>query len=319
MTRLLIFMLLCSFIQVSCSRLSTQEGEQDSLVRAADRVQAAGDSSSAINVYKSALEKNPAHKLPLYLKLGEAYVNAERLEDAKRVYEEALPIDESDEVKKQLGRLYLSTGEPDMAIPIFEGIIMVYKDDIRALNGIGVAYDIKGDHRTAQSYYQKALQVNEENNDVKSNMGLSLAFEGKYEDSLKLLQPIGEALGATSKQRHNLALVYSLSGNHSKAQEIFAKDMKASDINQNLHAIRTAPKRIYQPKHTSHDSFKPISKLNPEPTLKPKSKANLKLKPKTKSKFKPKPKPNTKPKSKSAGELRAGDGPIIKAEGGSIK
>lgn len=248
MTRLLIFMVLCSFIQVSCNRLSTQDNEQDSLIRAGDRVQAAGDSSSAINVYKSALEKNPTHKLPLYLKLGEAYMNAERLDDAKKVYEEALPIDENDEVKKQLGRLYLSTNQPDTAISIFEGIILVHKDDVRALSGLGVAYDLKGDHQTAQSYYQKALQVNEENNDVKSNMGLSLAFEGRYEESLKLLQPIGEALGATSKQRHNLALVYSLAGNHQKAQEIFAKDMAASDIQENLHAIRMAPKRVYSPK-----------------------------------------------------------------------
>ena len=248
MTRLLIFMVLCSFIQVSCNRLSTQDNEQDSLIRAGDRVQAAGDSSSAINVYKSALEKNPTHKLPLYLKLGEAYMNAERLEDAKKVYEEALPIDENDEVKKQLGRLYLSTNQPDTAISIFEGIILVHKDDVRALSGLGVAYDIKGDHQTAQTYYQKALQVNEENNDVKSNMGLSLAFEGRYEESLKLLQPIGEALGATSKQRHNLALVYSLAGNHQKAQEIFSKDMTTSDIHENLHAIGMAPKRIYKPK-----------------------------------------------------------------------
>ena len=248
MTRLLIFMVLCSFIQVSCNRLSTQDNEQDSLIRAGDRVQAAGDSSSAINVYKSALEKNPTHKLPLYLKLGEAYMNAERLDDAKKVYEEALPIDENDEVKKQLGRLYLSTNQADTAISIFEGIILVHKDDVRALSGLGVAYDLKCDHQTAQSYYQKALQVNEENNDVKSNMGLSLAFEGRYEESLKLLQPIGEALGATSKQRHNLALVYSLAGNHQKAQEIFAKDMTTSDIHENLHAIGMAPKRIYKPK-----------------------------------------------------------------------
>ncbi|MGV8949074.1 MAG: tetratricopeptide repeat protein [Candidatus Paracaedibacter sp.] len=259
MTRLLIFMVLCSFIQVSCNRLSTQDNEQDSLIRAGDRVQAAGDSSSAINVYKSALEKNPPHKLPLYLKLGEAYMNAERLDEAKKVYEEALPIDENDEVKKQLGRLYLSTNQPDTAISIFEGIILVHKDDIRALSGLGVAYDTKGDHQTAQSYYQKALQINEENNDVKSNMGLSLAFEGRYEDSLKLLQPIGEALGVTSKQRHNLALVYSLSGNHQKAQEIFAKDMTASDINENLHAIRMAPKRIYKPKPKPESEQEPVA------------------------------------------------------------
>ena len=242
MKRPLILLILCSFLQVSCNRLSMEEGEQDSLVRAGDRVSAAGDSSSAINVYKSALEKNPAHKLPIYLKLGEAYMNAERLDDAKKVYEEALPFDENDEVKKQLGRLYLTTGQSDEAIAIFEKIILAHKDDIKAYNGLGVAHDIQGEHNLAQSYYHKALQINDGNVQVKSNLGLSLAFEGKYAQALKLLQPIGEALGATSKQRHNLALVYALSGNHSKAQEIFAKDMEASDINKNLRALRMAPK-----------------------------------------------------------------------------
>lgn len=244
----LIFIVLCSFLLVSCNRLSREDSEQDSLIRAGDRVHAAGDSSSAINVYKSALEKNPTHKLPLYLKLGEAYMNAERLDEAKKVYEEALPFDENDEVKKQLGRLYLSTGQADAAIPIFEGIVLIHKDDIRAYNGLGVAHDLKGDHQLAQNYYNKALLINEENTEVKSNLGLSLAFEGKYEESLKLLQPIGEALGASSKQRHNLALVYALSGDQSKAQEIFAKDMETGEINENLHALRLVPKPKISPK-----------------------------------------------------------------------
>lgn len=255
MKRLVVFMLFCSLFQASCNRLSPEGGEQDSLIRAGDRVQAAGDSSSAINVYKSALEKNPAHKLPLYLKLGEAYMNAGRIDDAKRTYEEALPLDENDEVKKQLGRLYLSTGQPDAAIPIFEGIVLIHKDDIKALNGLGVAYDLKGEHQLAQGYYRKALLINEENDQIKSNLGLSLAFEGKYEEALKLLRPIGEALGSTSKQRHNLALVYALSGDQPKAQETFARDMEAGEINENLHAIHMAPRPKITPKEASPEAL----------------------------------------------------------------
>lgn len=239
MKHLLVVVLLCGF-QASCTRLSPEEGEQDRLIRAGDRMQAAGDPSSAINVYQSALEKNPAHKLPVYLKLGEAYMRAERIDDAKKVYEEALPFDENDEVKKQLGRLYLSTGQPDAAISIFEGITLVHKDDVKALNGLGVAHDLRGEHGVAQDYYRKALSINGENDEVKSNLGLSLAFEGKYEEALKLLRPLGEALGATSKQRHNLAFVYALSGNQSKAEEIYAKDMKAGEINATLQAIRSS-------------------------------------------------------------------------------
>ncbi|MCE3230712.1 MAG: hypothetical protein K0R76_666 [Alphaproteobacteria bacterium] len=248
MKRLFIAMLSCSLFQASCSRLSPEEGEQDRLIRAGDRVQAAGDPSSAISVYRSALDKNPTHKLPLYLKLGEAYMNAGRIDDAKKVYEEALPFDENDEAKKQLGRLYLSTGQPDAAISIFDEIILRHKDDVKALNGLGVAYDLKGEHQQAQGYYRRVLSINEENDQIKSNLGLSLAFEGKYEDALKLLRPMGEALAATSKQRHNLALVYALSGDQLKAQEIFGKDMGVADINENIHAIHMAPRPKIMPK-----------------------------------------------------------------------
>lgn len=203
---------------------------------------AAGDANSAINIYKSALDKNPPHKLPLYLKLGESYMNAGQLDEAKKVYEEALPCDENDEVKRQLARLYISTGQPDAAISILEGIILVHKDDVTALNGLGVAYDVRGEHQIAQSSYRKALIIHGENDEVKSNLGLSLAFSGQYEEALKWLQPMGERLGATSKQRHNLALAYALSGDESKAEELYARDMGKSEIHKNLHAVQMLPK-----------------------------------------------------------------------------
>jgi len=228
---------------VSCNHLSPDDNEQESLIRAGDRVSAAGDASSAINVYKSALDKKPTNKLPLYLKLGEAYIQAGRLDEAKKTFEDALPYDENDEAKKQLGRLYLLTGQPDPAISIFEGVLLVQKNDVKAYNGLGIANDLKGLHKNAQDYYRKALLINEDNDNVKSNLGLSLAFDGNYEEALKLLQPLGEALGATSQHRHNLALIYGLSGNAAKAHELYARDMEEKEINENLHIIHMLPKQ----------------------------------------------------------------------------
>jgi len=248
MVRYWVLLFSSSVLLVSCTPFSSEEREQNSLVRAGDRVYAAGDPVTAINVYKSALEKNPSHKLPIYLKLGEAYMNARQLEEAKKIYEEALPYDENDEIKKQLGKLYLTAGQPDQAISIFEGVLLVHKDDLRAYNGLGVAYDLKGDHKLAQESYGKALQINPENDEVKSNLGLSLAFEGKYSESLKLLQPIGERLDATSQQRHNLALVYALAGDHAKSQELYAKDMDIGEINGNLHLVQMATQSTLTPR-----------------------------------------------------------------------
>ena len=221
---------------------SGEEREQDSLIRAGDRVSAAGDTTSAINVYRSALDKNPPYKLPLYLKLGEAYMNNGQLEEAKRIYEEALPLDENNEIKKQLGRLYLSTGQAEAALSIFQPITVAHTDDLKAFNGLGIAYDLKGEHGLAQDAYTKALLINSESDDIKSNLGLSLAFEGKYNEALKWLQPVGERLGANSRQRHNLALVYGLAGDHLKAQELFAKDMGAAEIHENLHLLHRVAK-----------------------------------------------------------------------------
>jgi len=62
---------------------------------------------------------------------------------------------------------------------------------------------------------------------------------------------MGEAIGATSKQRHNLALVHALSGNQQKAQEVFGKDMEAGEVNENIHALNMVQKPNIPPKGMS--------------------------------------------------------------------
>jgi Flp pilus assembly protein TadD len=257
---------LCCLFLSSCNLPNSDDREQDGLIRAGDRVNAAGDPSSAINVYKSALEKekSPSNRLRLSLKLGEAYMSADHLDEAKRVYEEALPYDENNEVKRQLGRLYLTAGQPDNAITIFNEILSKHRDDIKAINGLGVAYDLKKQHAKAQEYYHKGLSINEDNAEIKSNLGLSLAFEGHYEEALKLLQPLGESVDATSKQRHNLAIVYGLAGDQSKAQAMYAKDMDESKVQENLSALRTVAK----PQPTLDDV---LTEVTETPKYQPKS------------------------------------------------
>lgn len=244
-------LLVCGLFQASCTNFLQEEGEQGSIIRAGDRVQAAGDPASAIKVYESALKQDPPHKLPLYLKLGEAYMNADQLDEAKRIYGDALPYDENNEVKMQLGRLYLSTGQADAALSIFEKILAFGQDNPKALNGMGIAHDLRTEHDLAQGCYRKALLLNEGNKDIQSNLGLSLAFEGKYDEAFKWLQPVGESPTATSKQRHNLALVYALAGDNARSQDLFSRDMNVTEINENFHMLQMVARPPVSPRQKS--------------------------------------------------------------------
>ncbi len=79
-------------------------------------------------------------------------------------------------------------------------------DNVIALNTLGIARDLQGRHAAAQQAYHQALAIAPEMNDVKTNLGLSLALAGQGNQAVQMLQPIATAPDATAMKRADLAV-----------------------------------------------------------------------------------------------------------------
>ena len=94
---------------------------------------------------------------------------------AAAIYRSAIALGQTNpEVRRGFGNALLSLGEPKAAIEQFEAALLQTKD-ARLYNGLGVAYDMMGDHAHAQDMFRAGLALEPDYRALIHNYGLSLA------------------------------------------------------------------------------------------------------------------------------------------------
>ncbi|MFZ5789198.1 MAG: tetratricopeptide repeat protein [Pseudomonadota bacterium] len=205
----------------------------DAVLRVADLTRAEGDLVSAAGLYQKAHEIAPTDARPL-IELGRTLARMGSSGAAAEAYRAALQIDGSDaEARRGLGLTLLNTGQPEAAITEFEKALD-RGEDYRLYNGIGVAYDMVGDHEAAQTYYRSALRLAPANLDVTNNLGLSLMLEGRYQEGISLLEQAAADPMAPPRFRQNLALAYGLAGDKDRARQLAQRDLDPDTVERNL-------------------------------------------------------------------------------------
>ena len=76
-----------------------------------------------------------------------------------------------------------------------------------ALNDLGVARDLMGDHTGAQEAYRQALGIDPEDSAAQVNLALSMAMSGDAADAVRMLRPMASNPGhrascSTTWRRH---------------------------------------------------------------------------------------------------------------------
>ena len=137
------------------------------------------------------------------------------------------------EARRGLGTALIAMGQPDVAITELEKALDIAKD-YRIYNSLGVAYDMTGDHASAQTYYQTGLALSPGNLELSNNLGLSLALDGHYDEAIALLEKISSDPNAPSRYRQNLALAFGLAGNRDKARQVAQQDLDYATAEKNL-------------------------------------------------------------------------------------
>ena len=106
----------------------------------------------------------------------------------------------------------------------FRIMIETHPEEARGYNGLGIAYDMAGDHPAAQKSYRMGLALQPENLNLSNNLAFSLILTGDHREAAGILERVVESPSATNQHRQNLALAYGLAGRETDARSLLLRD-----------------------------------------------------------------------------------------------
>ncbi len=190
-----------------------------------------GDYQSAIRLYQRQIAKAPKN-LTHHLKLAETLVNAGAYDEATQAYRKAIRVEPTSPAPwVGLGKISLRRAKPYEAFDHFLQASARDQQSSEALNGMAVSRDYQGRHKEAQTLYHQLLEQQPYDLQIKSNIGLSMALEGRSSQAIQYLLSFAATPNAPIQARHNLALAYALAGNSANAEDILRLDLGPSEVN----------------------------------------------------------------------------------------
>lgn len=154
----------------------------------------------------------------------------------------ALPAEQAQALCNGLGRAHLSLGQAALAERDFRCAVQAVPNDLQALNGLGVAYNLQKRDDAARQQFEKALEIDPSYTPALNNLALSWLASGANTKAIGLLNQ-ARGQGEISLQL-NLALAYVFSGHDDTAQAVLLENMGAQYAGQILQQFRTARARV---------------------------------------------------------------------------
>jgi Flp pilus assembly protein TadD len=137
-----------------------------------------------------------------------------------------------------LGKALINTDQTGLAIAEFKQALAADSSNIDAYNGLGVAFNLTGDHRSAENNYLDGLERAPDHLLLRNNLAMSLALGGEFSDAIQILQKVTTSPSATATNRHNLALVLGMMGRSEAAAEMLRTDLNREEVKNNLDFYR---------------------------------------------------------------------------------
>ncbi|HUB10745.1 MAG TPA: tetratricopeptide repeat protein [Acetobacteraceae bacterium] len=198
-----------------------------------------GSPQTALQIASHVLQTAPGNEAALVVQ-GDALTELGRVDDARISYTEALKSNpESVGGEIGLGRLDLSS-DPAKAEALLLEALQRDPRNTTALNDLGVARDLRGNHAGAQTAYRQALGINPQDTAAEVNLALSMAMSGSAGEAVDMLRPLASAPGASRKMQHDLAAALTMAGNRPEAARILSADLSPAQVQQALDAYAAA-------------------------------------------------------------------------------
>lgn len=199
----------------------------------ADAAMSGGSPDLALNVSNAMLAKDPGN-VPALLSQGNALSALGRMPEAEASYGKVLAIAPgSVSAQIGLGRLRLRS-DPAQAVSLFSGVLQREPRNKVALNNLGIAYDLQGNHMRAQNTYRQVLDLDPTMRATEVNLALSMALSGRASEAVRLLRPLASKPDAPRRIRHDLAAALAMTGDKQGAAEILGADLSPEQVERAL-------------------------------------------------------------------------------------
>jgi bacteriophage N4 adsorption protein A len=202
----------------------------DSIVNAAlaESLDQTGQTSDAINVWKSELAIRPSTQIEL--KLGNLYAKSGNDVMAAEHLERAASQNESGELHYRLGMLYAKTGSTDMAITHLEKAVRANlpSDTTRT------AYEQQGYLYAQMKVHDKSVDAFRKADEIQSDPKVTVALAQELELGGRVLEAIQSLENAPQRSnsieiQSRLANLYVKAGNNTSAIQTFEKSLEVND------------------------------------------------------------------------------------------
>lgn len=181
----------------------------------ASDLEAQGNTDAALPFYEraAALSETPA----AYVKLGDAYLRVNRIDDATSAYRAALARDQDNaHALLGLGGALFQSGNVKEAHNLLAKAAPMIKTPI-AYNRLGLAQIKLGYPREALASFEEARGLNERDTDIKTNLALAAVLNNQDQRAIGLMNELIVAQPSQLQHRRNLILVLGIAG---KTQDI---------------------------------------------------------------------------------------------------
>lgn len=226
----------CALILAGCGMSGALPTGYEAQIKLAERFEQNGQYRQSYELLEKVAQKHPESS-QVNLSLAQAYFRSVSLLKAEAHYRNAIETGAFVEGHLGLGRVALARNESDRAIDYFKTVLVQDIGSVEAKNGLGVGYDISGQHHKAQSIYREILKQEPTNRKALNNLGLSLVLSGNAHSAVTVLTDLTESNLDSSRARQNLAIAYFLSGQKAVARELAALDMPQDEFDKLVSAI----------------------------------------------------------------------------------
>lgn len=211
-------------------------------IRVADAALLGGAPAMALEVADGILSRNP-NDLLARLRKGDALYQLKRYDEAEASFAGALKISPGNTAAMLgLGRIRLAQ-DPAAAAKLFSDVLAKDHGNAVALNDLGIARDLLGQHPGAQTSYRAALALKPDMLAARVNLGVSLAVSGHEKDALEVLRPLASTQDMSPRVRQDVAATLALAGQDSAARQLLSKDLDPAEVSEAISSLERLAQR----------------------------------------------------------------------------